>query len=146
MTNQRSLRALIRHILQEDVYTGRVYDREKLLSNIEAYKAGRHPASAVDPKVAKDAVLDDLAVAFGEEAFDMRDDIQRAIDYVEQTKDRRALERFPSEVKEAFSEFLDTLGITVGTNDDHHLLPGDAEELLKIIVDDLLDGDGRITI
>jgi hypothetical protein len=143
MTNQRSLRALIRHILQEDVYTGRVYDREKLLSNIEAYKAGRHPASAVDPEVAKDAVLDDLAVAFGEEAFDMRDDIQRAIDYVEQTKDRRA---FPSKVKQAFSEFLNKLGITVGINDDHHLLPEDAEELLKIIVDDLLDGDGRITI
>ena len=124
---------------------GRDFSREKLRSNIAAYKSGQHPASGVDPKIAKDAVLDDLRVAFGEEGFDMRDDIQRAIDYVEQTKDRRALERFPSEVKEAFSEFLDTLGITVGTNDDH-LLPEDAEELLMIIVDDLLDGDGRITI
>ena len=143
MTNQGSLRALIRHILQEDVYMGRDFSREKLLSNIAAYKSGQHPASGVDPKIAKDAVLDDLRVAFGEEAFDMRDDIQRAIDYVEQTKDRR---RFSSEVEEAFYEFLDTLGITVGKNDDHHLLPEDAKELLKIIVDDLLDGDGRITI
>jgi hypothetical protein len=137
MTNQRSLRALIRHILQEDVYMGRDYSREKLLSNLEAYASGQHAASGVDPAVAKDAVLDDLLVAFGEEGFDMRDDVQRAIDDVKQTKDRRA---FTSEVKEAFSEFLHTLGIT------DHLLPGHEEELLKIIVDDLLDGDERITI
>ena len=92
MTNQRSLRALIRHILQEDVYTGRVYDREKLLSNIEAYKAGRHPASAVDPKVAKDAVLDDLAVAFGEEAFDMYGSVQRAIETDDPVKVKAAVD------------------------------------------------------
>lgn len=134
MTNQRSLRALIRHILKEDVYMGRDFSREKLLSNLEAYASGQHAASGVDPAVAKDAVLDDLRVAFGEEGFDEFGSVQRAIEINNRVEVVRA-------VKEIFdTDFLDTLGVR------DYLLPGDEEELLMIIVDDLLDGDGRITI
>lgn len=134
MENQRALRALIRRILQEDVYVGRDFSREKLLSNLSAYASGQHAASGIDPTVAKDAILDDLRVAFGEEGFDEFGTIQRAIESNSRSELVRA-------VKEIFdTDFLDVLGIR------DYLLPGDEDELLFIIVDDLLDGDGRITI
>lgn len=134
MENQRALRALIRRILQEDVYVGRDFSREKLLSNLAAYASGQHAASGVDPTVAKDAILDDLRVAFGEEGFDEFGTVQRAIESNSRSELVRA-------VKEIFdTDFLDDLGIR------DYLLPGDEDELLFIIVDDLLDGDGRITI
>ena len=113
---------------------GRDFSREKLLSNLEAYASGQHPASGVDPAVAKDAVLDDLRIAFGEEGFDEFGSVQRALEINNRAEVIRA-------VKEIFDiDFLDTLGVR------DYLLPGDEEELLMIIVDDLLDGDGRITI
>lgn len=134
MENQRALRALIRRILREDVYVGREFSREKLLSNLAAYADGKYAASGVDPVVAKDAILDDLRVAFGEEGFDEFGTVQRALENNNRAEIIRA-------VKEIFdTDFLEVLGIR------DYLLPGDEEELLTIIVDDLLDGDGRITI
>ena len=134
MTNLKPLRALIRHILKEDVYVGRDFSREKLLANLKDYATGQHAASGVDPVVAKDAVLDDLRVAFGEEGFDEFGSIQRAIEMNNRADVIKA-------VREIFdTDFLDMLGVR------DYLLPGDEDELLTIIVDDLLDGDGRITI
>lgn len=118
---------------------GRDFSREKLLSNIAAYKSGQHPASGVDPKIAKEAVLDDLLVAFSEEGFDTHGSVQRALETGDPDKEK-VKEAVESAVDEIFNEFLETVGVM---ND---LLPGDEEELRKIIVDDLLDGDERITI
>lgn len=121
---------------------GRDFSREKLLSNIAAYKSGQHPASGVDPKIAKEAVLDDLLVAFGEEGFDTHGSVQRALETgdPDDPNKKKVKEAVESAVDEIFNEFLETVGVM---ND---LLPGDEEELRKIIVDDLLDGDERITI
>lgn len=121
---------------------GRDFSRDKLRSNIAAYKSGQHPASGVDPEIAKEAVLDDLLVAFNEEGFDTHGDVQRALEtgYQENPDKKKVEDAVKSAVRGIFNQFLETVGVM---ND---LLPGDEEDLFDIIVDDLLDGDERSTI
>lgn len=113
---------------------GRKYSREKLLSNLEDYKNGLLVSQGLDPKVVTDMILDDLRVAFSEEGFDVCDSVHRGIE----NKDRDEVNKAVQEIFD--TDFLEALGIR------YYLLPGDEEELLTIIVDDLLDGDEGITI
>ena len=140
---ERKLRHMIRRILREDAYDMGRFSTERLKKNIEAYTTGVHTQRGARPEHVKEVTLDDLRVAFGELGFDVYTSLQGAV----ADNDRGAVE---SEIREILSnQFLKALdpSNSMGINRlEDILLPGDVDELVKLITDDMLDGDGLVTL
>jgi hypothetical protein len=141
--SQSLLRGLIRRLLREDVYSSGAFSTDRLTKSIDSYASGKLASRGVKPSQAREVTIDDLRVAFGEMGYDTYDSLTRAIF----DGDRLDIE---SEVRQILSsDFVSSRGPLASMNIrslDDVLLPGDVDELVKVIVDDLLDGDGLVTI
>lgn len=141
--SERRLRQMIRRMLREDAYDRGRFSAERLKKSISAYTSGEHAERGVRPEHAKEVTLDDLRVAFGELGFDMYASLQRAL----ADNDRDAVE---AEVRGILmTQFIESLDPNKSMGIDRLediLLPGDVDDLVQLITDDMLDGDGMVTL
>lgn len=142
---ERLLRGLIRHFLKEDVYSGGKFSPESLEKSIMSYTSGGLTSMGVRPEAAKEVTLDDLRVAFGELGYDMYASLQAAVSDGDRSTAASVVRNILS------SEFIDSLSSLDlfseinARNLDDILLPGDVDDLVNLIVDDMFDGDGMVT-
>lgn len=141
--SEKSLRRVIRGILRENVYDRGRFSAEKVKKSISSYTLGDLALRGVSPEIAKEMTLDDLRIAFGEMGFDMYASLQRAVD----DDDREAVE---DEVREIlanqFIQSLESIRSMGVKRLEDILLPGDVDELVQLIADDMQDGDGVVTL
>lgn len=139
----RLLRSYIRARIVEDVYSGGKFSPDRVSASVDRYLGGDLPALGVSPGVAEEATLDDLRTAFGEAGWDTDTDLQRAVF----DKDKRAARnRIKSILNTDFISPSGPLGKKGFKSIKDALLPGDEEDLIEIILDDMFDGDEVITM
>lgn len=141
--SERVLRNMVRKILREDAYDKGRFSPERLRQSILSYTSGDLATQGVRPDQAREVALDDLRVAFGEMGFDVYASIQSAV----VDRDRNEVESIVRELLDnEFVSSLEPLRKMGLTRLEDILLPGDFDELVRIIVDDIMDGDGLVTI
>lgn len=136
------IRKAVRSILSEDVYDKGAFSPNRLRRSLERYASGELSSMGVHASVATDLTLDDLLVAFGESGHDSDSALLMAID----DNDRRAAENRIREILN--TEFIGRTGPLSSMNLrslDDILLPGDEDELVSMILNDMFDGDEIIT-
>jgi len=137
------VRKLIQGILAEDVYDRGSFSPARLSRNISGYASGELPQMGVSPEVATDVTLDDLLVAFGESGYDSDAELVRAVS----DHDRSAAENRIRDILRG--DFIGRTGplaaMGLGSLEDILLL-GDEDRLVKMILDDMFDGDEMITL
>lgn len=141
--SEKALRHFLRRVISEDVYGGGVFSPDLLQKSISNYTMGDLVQRGLQPAHAREVALDDLRVAFGEAGYDLYTDLQDMV----ADGDRDAVESRVREILE--KDFVGPMGplkdLGIRSLDDI-LLPGDFDELVDLIVGDMFDGDGMITI
>lgn len=141
--SEKALRLFLRRLLSEDVYGTGSFSPALLQKSIDNYTKGDLVMRGLQPAHAREVALDDLRVAFGESGYDLYTDLQDMV----ADGDRDAVE---SKVREILkTDFIGPRGplkdLGIRSLDDI-LLPGDFDELVDLIVGDMFDGDGMITL
>jgi hypothetical protein len=141
--SEKALRLFLRRLLSEDVYGAGSFSPALLQKSIDNYTKGDLVMRGLQPAHAREVALDDLRVAFGESGYDLYTDLQDMV----ADGDRDAVE---SKVREILkTDFIGPRGplkdLGIRSLDDI-LLPGDFDELVDLIVGDMFDGDGMITL
>ena len=137
------LRSYIRARLTEDVYAGGKFMPDRAIASVDRYLGGDLPALGVSPEIAEEVTLDDLRSTFGEEGWDVDSELQRAVE----DRDKNAARRRVKEIlNTGFISPTSSLGKKGFKSIDDALLPGDEDRLIQVILDDLFDSDGVITI
>lgn len=137
------LRSYIRAHLFEDVYVGGKFTPDRVGASVDRYLGGQLPSLGVSPEIAEEVTLDDLRSTFGEEGWDVDSELQRA---VEDRDKKAAIRRIKEILNTGFISPGSSLGKKGFKSIEDALLPGDEDKLIQVILDDLFDADGVITI
>lgn len=138
------LKSYIRMRLTEDVYDpGGRYSRRRVPASVNRYLSGELRARGVPPHISTEVVLDDLRAAFGAEGWDSDSALQQAVGDLD--KDA-AIERIREILNTGFISPDSPLGQQGFKKIGDALLPGDEEDLVNLILGDMFDGDGMITL